>query len=72
MALMDSLPQMEKDVEMLYSIDGQPPDLRYTPPGCNFAPRCSKVMDICNKEYPSISAVNDLHTYSCWLAKERN
>ncbi len=72
MALMDSLPQMEKDVEMLYSIEGQPPDLRYTPPGCNFAPRCNKAMDICNKEYPSISAVNNLHTYSCWLAKERN
>ena len=71
MALMDSLPQMEKDVGMLYSIEGQPPDLRNTPPGCSFAPRCPQTMEICNKEYPPVSTVDDGRTFSCWLANER-
>ena len=72
MALMDSLPQMEKDVEMLYSIEGQPPDLRYMPPGCSFSPRCAQTMDICKKEYPPISTVREGHTFSCWMANERD
>jgi len=65
-ALMDSLPQMEKDVDMLYSIEGQPPDLRNTPPGCSFAPRCAQSMDICTKEFPPLSTVREGHTFSCW------
>jgi oligopeptide/dipeptide ABC transporter ATP-binding protein len=64
---MDSLPQMEKDVEMLYSIDGQPPDLRNLPPGCRFAPRCANKMEVCEKEYPSQVEYDENHTYSCWL-----
>ena len=68
-ALMDSLPQMEKDVELLYSIEGQPPDLRDPPPGCAFAPRCDKNMEICKEKYPPLSTVGDGHTLSCWLEK---
>ena len=68
-ALMDSLPQMEKDIEMLYSIEGQPPDLREPPPGCSFAPRCAQSMEICKEEYPPLTNVDDLHSLSCWLEK---
>ncbi len=66
-ALMDSLPKMEEDLEMLYSIEGQPPDLRQLIPGCSFAPRCEHAMDICSREYPAISEIKDGHTVSCWL-----
>jgi peptide/nickel transport system ATP-binding protein/oligopeptide transport system ATP-binding protein len=69
MALMDSLPQMEKDIELLYSIEGQPPDLREPIPGCAFAPRCAQSMEVCREEYPPFSTVGDGHTLNCWLEK---
>ncbi len=69
MALMDSLPQMEKEVELLYSIEGQPPDLREPIPGCAFAPRCSQSMEVCREEYPPLSTIGDGHTLNCWLEK---
>ncbi|MBW2086570.1 MAG: ABC transporter ATP-binding protein [Deltaproteobacteria bacterium] len=69
MALMDSLPKMEKEIEWLYSIEGQPPDLRYLPAGCSFAPRCPQAMDVCKQEYPRQSMVAEEHTMSCWLAE---
>lgn len=69
MALMESLPQMEKDVEQLYSIEGQPPDLREPIPGCAFAPRCAQSMEVCREEYPPFSTVGDGHTLNCWLEK---
>ncbi len=66
-ALMDSLPKMEEDLEMLYSIEGQPPDLRESIPGCGFMPRCERAMDICSQEPPVVSEIKDGHTVSCWL-----
>lgn len=66
-ALMESLPKMDKEVEFLYSIEGQPPDLREMPPGCSFAPRCNRCMEICTKEYPAQSVVEEGHTINCWL-----
>jgi len=68
-ALMDSLPQMEKEVEQLYSIEGQPPDLREPIPGCAFAPRCSQSMEICREKYPPLSTIGDGRTLNCWLEK---
>ncbi len=67
-ALMDSLPKMDKEVEFLYSIEGQPPDLREPPPGCSFAPRCDRCMEICTEKYPPQSVVEEGHTISCWLS----
>jgi peptide/nickel transport system ATP-binding protein len=65
-ALMDSIPRMEVKVDRLYSIEGQPPDLRNLPPGCSFAPRCSKVKEICRNEYPPQTEVDPGHYVSCW------
>lgn len=67
-ALMNSLPQIDKKVERLYSIKGQPPDLVNVPPGCSFAPRCPQTMKICRQESPAESVVEDGHTFSCWRA----
>jgi oligopeptide/dipeptide ABC transporter ATP-binding protein len=36
----------------LYSIPGQPPDLAELPPGCAFAPRCSRARDECSAAIP--------------------
>lgn len=46
---------------------GEPPDLVNPPPGCRFAPRCSQVKDICNKERPKEIEVRDRHWVRCWL-----
>ena len=66
-ALLDSLPKMDKKVRKLYTIEGQPPDLANLPAGCNFVSRCSQAMEICRKESPEESVVGDGHTVSCWL-----
>ena len=67
MALMDSLPKMEKTLDRLYSIEGQPPDLRNIPPGCSFAPRCPNTMDICREKMPEPRSVGEGHVIRCWL-----
>ena len=71
MALMNSLPKLEKRVDTLYTIEGQPPDLRDVPPGCAFAPRCPSVMDVCEKAYPPQYSVDDGHHLNCWLMEEK-
>jgi oligopeptide/dipeptide ABC transporter ATP-binding protein len=71
LALMNSLPQMDKRTKRLYSIEGQPPDLTDPPPGCSFAPRCDQAMEICNREFPPESVVEDEHTMSCWLSETK-
>ncbi len=67
-ALMNSLPKMDHNLKRLPSIEGQPPDLGDLPPGCGFAPRCPRVMEICKQEFPSESVLDQGHAMSCWLA----
>jgi len=65
-ALLDSVPKMDRDVERLYSIEGQPPPLHDLPVGCAFADRCPDVMDKCREQYPDSMAVSQGHVASCW------
>jgi len=67
-ALMKSLPKLGVEVQRLFTIGGQPPDLRHLTKGCSFAPRCSQVMDICKIEYPPQTKVGDDHYICCYLA----
>jgi oligopeptide/dipeptide ABC transporter ATP-binding protein len=68
MALMNSLPKMDKNLKRLPTIEGQPPDLGHLPPGCSFAPRCSKVMEVCKREAPKETILAKDHSIRCWLA----
>jgi oligopeptide/dipeptide ABC transporter ATP-binding protein len=65
-ALMCSVPNVDKDVDFLPSIEGQPPALDRLPPGCSFAPRCHYVMDRCHTEYPPQLTVSPGHSAACW------
>ena len=65
-ALMRSVPNVDEEVEHLYSIDGQPPALDDLPPGCTFAPRCPYVFDRCNEAFPDLIQVGDRHSATCW------
>ena len=51
-ALLNSIPRVEKRVERLQSIEGQPPSMFNLPPGCHFEPRCPYAEDICRESYP--------------------
>jgi oligopeptide/dipeptide ABC transporter ATP-binding protein len=65
-ALLSSVPNMDEDVERLYSITGQPPALWDLPAGCRFAARCPLADDRCRNEYPPSFAIADGHTADCW------
>jgi oligopeptide/dipeptide ABC transporter ATP-binding protein len=70
-ALLHSVPNMDEDVDRLYSITGQPPALWDLPEGCRFAARCPHADDRCRHEYPPAFAAGDAHTAACWrLEKE--
>jgi oligopeptide/dipeptide ABC transporter ATP-binding protein len=65
-ALLGCLPKVEAKGLRLANIVGQPPDVANLPPGCNFAPRCQKRGDRCEREYPPETEVCRNHYVSCW------
>jgi oligopeptide/dipeptide ABC transporter ATP-binding protein len=67
-ALLNSIPRMSDDRQRLTAIDGQPPDLSRPPPGCAFAPRCTRAFDRCMREAPPEIAPEHGRTARCWLA----
>jgi oligopeptide/dipeptide ABC transporter ATP-binding protein len=69
-ALLNSVPNMDEDVERLYSITGQPPALWDLPEGCRFAVRCPYADDRCRQHYPPPFTVGDGHTAGCWRLEQ--
>src|SRR5438445_8139853 len=67
-ALINSIPRMNDSTQRLTAIEGQPPDLAALPPGCAFAPRCTKAFDRCLQSAPPELALGDGRTARCWLA----
>jgi oligopeptide/dipeptide ABC transporter ATP-binding protein len=65
-ALLNSVPRLDRKVDRLYSIEGQPPQLMNLPPGCRFQPRCPVAIDICSEQQPTEVEVSDGHFVSCW------
>jgi len=65
-ALLRAVPNIEEEIEKLYSIPGSPPDLADPPKGCRFHPRCPYVMDICRVESPETN-LEGTHLVRCWL-----
>jgi peptide/nickel transport system ATP-binding protein len=54
--LMEAFPSIRGPRVPLAGIPGSPPDLARPPAGCRFAPRCGKVMDICEAHAPALYA----------------
>ena len=66
-ALLASIPRLSQDgTQRLLSIGGLPPDLANPPPGCRFAPRCSRVTDKCRDREPPLTGESSEHLFSCW------
>ena len=67
--LLGSLPRLDQKNERLFSIEGAPPDMRYLPKGCPFAPRCVYRIDKC-EENPPLMPVPEGgpgHVMACWV-----
>lgn len=64
--LLDSIPKLDGDnTKELNAIKGNPPDLRLTGEGCNFADRCPYKQDICTKKTPELIEVEKGHSVAC-------
>jgi oligopeptide/dipeptide ABC transporter ATP-binding protein len=65
--LINSLPRLDRRVDRLSSIPGQPPPSHALPPGCPFAPRCGHATDRCRTQAPPEIRIAPDHRVSCWL-----
>lgn len=67
-ALLQSVPRLDtKNKDVLYALNGTPPDLIKPPVGCPFAARCEYCMQICLEQMPEVTHVEDQHEVCCWL-----
>ena len=64
--LLNSVPRLDRKIDRLASIEGQPPLLLNLPPGCRFAPRCYAAFDRCREEEPPRVDAGEAHVASCW------
>ncbi|MDR6226212.1 ABC transporter ATP-binding protein [Desmospora profundinema] len=65
--LIQSIPQLDRRKDRLYSIPGNVPNPRRMPSGCRFAPRCQFVMDRCREHEPGFFSLGEGHISRCWL-----
>jgi peptide/nickel transport system ATP-binding protein len=66
-ALLASIPRLSQDQsQRLVTIGGLPPDLANPPPGCRFAPRCSRATDRCRTDEPPLTGETRAHLFACW------
>lgn len=65
--LISCIPSDFKDDQKLQSIPGTVYDLRSTPTGCKFAPRCPGAKSICHKKKQVLREVSPSHFVACEL-----
>jgi oligopeptide/dipeptide ABC transporter ATP-binding protein len=65
-ALLDATPRVDGPArQRLAAIPGVPPDLRRSPPGCAFAPRCPHVTAACGGTRPELTVRRPGHVAAC-------
>lgn len=64
--LLASIPRMDQDVERLYTIKGNVPNLHNMPKGCCFCTRCPYASERCRAEAPETYSVEG-HLVKCFL-----
>ncbi len=65
-ALLNSIPNLDQEVEKLQTIPGEPPNLLQLPTGCPFQNRCNQVNNECKKDVP-LQEVKERHIVKCTL-----
>lgn len=74
-ALISAIPVPDPHVgkkNVRIKIEGEVPSPINVPPGCKFAGRCPKCMDICRKETPRLREVKPEHFVACHLYDGKN
>ena len=68
--LLQSIPDLNTDDEVLHAIEGVVPNPLNRPDGCQFSPRCEQSMDICKREMPDLFDLGNGRKVRCWLYDE--
>ncbi len=69
-ALLSAIPEPDVEAKRMKTriiLKGEVPSPINPPPGCRFAPRCFKRMDVCDKEEPQLVEVEKGHWVACHL-----
>lgn len=67
--LLNTMPSITKDVDILQTIPGETPNIYNMPKGCPFVTRCDVAIDICRDTKPELTSYVDQRT-ACHLVKE--
>ncbi|GGB26038.1 ABC transporter ATP-binding protein [Flexivirga endophytica] len=67
--LLDSAPDFDQPGRALVPIPGLPPSIANRPPGCAFAPRCSRAVAECDSAAPILTTSTDHRTVACFRAE---
>lgn len=68
--LLNSVPDLHENKEMLNAIPGVVPSPDNFPSGCRFQDRCTLVIDKCRSDEPMLEKVGEGHTSACWRRDE--
>jgi oligopeptide/dipeptide ABC transporter ATP-binding protein len=69
--LLESMPTVDKRLDVLIPIEGSPPSLLRPPPGCPFHPRCKYRFSPCDVDRPPFVPIPGGHPDACHLPAER-
>jgi len=66
--LFGAIPNLDKDVEFLYQIEGLMPDPMDLPSGCPFSPRCAYAEALCHEQNPGKTVIpGEEHIVKCHI-----
>ena len=66
--LFGAIPDLEKDTEFLYQIEGLMPDPMDLPSGCAFSPRCAYAEELCRTQKPTRTVLSEEgHAVKCHI-----
>ena len=66
--LFEAIPNLERDTEFLYQIEGLMPDPMDLPAGCAFSPRCAYAEELCHTQKPDKTALpGEDHIIKCHI-----
>ena len=69
--LLESIPRLDEEQELLRVITGEVPDPLQRPCGCRFAPRCPYVMAMCLQSAPPLEQYAPGRKAACFAANDR-
>ncbi len=69
LGLLNAVPRLDRDEDVLQTIAGEPPDMSHLPVGCPFTPRCTFVTDICAGTRPELVTQSDRRR-ACHVPRE--